>query len=110
MAYDQSKHFLLQFGITGVPTPTHYATPGMGPTVATPISVTVPFNCLLTQMRVEQRVAPGGIVIDTYTVNDDAVATAAVATVSTTDTAGIAPYPPPCNARADGKYHPRPLS
>lgn len=82
MAYSNTKLFDLIFGVDGVPADTQYVVPGYAATQVTPISETVPYTCRLVEARVRCRLAPGGIVVDTYTVGINGAGSACAPTVT----------------------------
>ena len=82
MAFNNGNYFTMIFGFSGVPTTTHFATPGIGATNAAARSLIAPVACRLAGIELLADTAPGGIVIDTYTVYDDGVSTGAAATMT----------------------------
>jgi len=82
MAYNNSNYFNMIFGFSGVPTTTHFASPGIGATNAAARALIAPVACQLVSIELLADTAPGGIVIDTYTVYDDGVTTGAAATMT----------------------------
>lgn len=83
MAYKSTLFFPLLYGCTGTPVTARYLCPGGGnATNANTMRVPILFACDLVEARVRCRVAPGGAVVDTYTVENAGVATACAPTVT----------------------------
>jgi len=88
MVVKECNYFELQFGVDGVPTTTHYLTPGKNASQVAAMLVPLPRACQLNNIDVIARVAPGAGVTDTFTVYKNGVATTAIANVVTTALTG----------------------
>jgi len=82
MAYDQAKYYVLTFGVAGAPVNNQYVLPGFTAISATEARLTIPLACRLSDISVFCRVAPGGAIVDTFTVLVNGVASVAAATVT----------------------------
>ena len=78
----------LPFGFTGAPTNAHYAPPGTGASSANIREVLIPIDCRVVGITLKSRVAPAGVVVDTFTVMRNGVATTALATITGAATTG----------------------
>lgn len=81
---------VLQFGITGAVAggAAEFMTPGSAATSALEITVRVTRSGLLRRLYVQQRVAPGGAVIDTFTVRVNGVDTTIICTIDAANVQG----------------------
>ena len=82
MAWNLANWYFIYFGCTGAPTANHFPIPSAGPTSANEIAIAVPAVVAITEMRVICTTAPGGVIVDTFTVRLGGVGSAAVATVT----------------------------
>ena len=89
MAYDDGNFFTISFGVDGAPTDTQFLAPGgTAATSANESDVLVFVACAVRRIDVIQVVAPGGVVVSSYTLRDDGADTLAVATVTGVATTG----------------------
>lgn len=81
--YNDSNIFILNFGVYGgPPVNARYVVCGSGATQAAAILWPVPVSALLSSMAIRMRAAPGGVVVDTYTIYRAGAATTGIATVT----------------------------
>ena len=88
MAWNQSNWFMLVFGVTGAPTANHFPIPGAGPSTANELAQAPLEAVQLIEARVKCGTAPGGVVVDTFTVRVSGVGSACAPTVTGTATTG----------------------
>ena len=82
MAYNNDNLFFKFFGVAGDPDDNDFLVPWSGDGSVAEIQVTLGRVCQLIRMCAACRVAPGGAFVDTYTVNNTTVPTAAAVTIT----------------------------
>lgn len=101
--YSRSHYFTMQFGADATPTDTQFLLPGFGADVADEPFVAIPIACALAEIQVYCVTAPGGVVVDTYTVRKNGASlSGAAATVTGAVQTGSTSLTPSSYTFADG--------